>query len=85
MATKTASKAPANKPAHEIRSGAIRAVVWHNSSDKGDWYSVNITRSYKSGEAWKETTQFNRDDLLVVSKLADLAFAWIQAQPAKAE
>lgn len=86
MATKTASKKPANNmPAHEIRSGAIRAVIWHNSSDKGDWYSVNITRSYKSGDTWKETTQFNRDDLLVVSKLADLAFSWVQSQSAKTE
>ncbi|MEZ6153869.1 MAG: hypothetical protein R3C09_27555 [Pirellulaceae bacterium] len=83
MATKTAKTA--NKPAHEIRSGAIRAVIWHNSSDKGNWYSVNITRSYKAGDTWKETSQFNRDDLLAVSKLCDLAFSWIQQQPAKAE
>ena len=79
MATKTTSKT-ANKPAHEIRSGAIRAVIWLNSSDKGNWYSVNITRSYKAGDTWKETTQFNRDDLLVVSKLAELTFGWIQQQ-----
>ena len=81
MASKTTSTTVAkSKPAHEIRSGAIRAVIWRNKSEKGDWYSVNITRSYKTGETWKETTQFNRDDLLVVSKLADLAFGWIQQQ-----
>lgn len=85
MAKSTTSKAAANKPAHEIRSGAIRAVIWHNTSEKGEWYSVNITRSYKAGDEWRETTQFNRDDLLVVSKLADLAFSWIQQQPTKAE
>ena len=81
MASKTTSTTVAkSKPAQEIRSGAIRAVIWRNKSEKGDWFSVNITRSYKTGETWKETTQFNRDDLLTVSKLADLAFGWIQQQ-----
>ena len=76
----TLSKPATNKPAHEIRSGAIRCTVWRNASEKGDWYSVNITRSYKVGDDWKETTQFNRDDLLIVSKLCDLAFGWILQQ-----
>ncbi len=70
----------ANKPANEIRCGAIRCTIWRNASEKGDWFSVNITRSYKSGDEWKETTQFSRDDLPVVSKLCDLAFAWIHQQ-----
>lgn len=81
MAKSTTTTKPAtNKPAQELRSGAIRCTVWRNTSEKGDCYSVNITRSYKSGEEWKETTQFNRDDLPVVSKLCDLAFGWILQQ-----
>lgn len=48
MATKTAKTA--DKAAHEIRSGAIRAVIWHNSSNKGNWYSVEHYRSYKAGD-----------------------------------
>lgn len=75
----TLSKPATNKP-HEIRSGAIRCTIWRNESEKGPWFSVNITRSYKVGDEWKETTQFNKDDLLVVSKLCDLAFGWILQQ-----
>ncbi len=81
MAKSTTTTKPAtNKPAHELRCGAIRCTIWLNSSAKGDWYSVNIIRSYKTGEEWKETNQYSRDDLPVVSKLCDLAFAWIHQQ-----
>ena len=76
----TLTKPAANKPAQEIRSGAIRCTIWRNASEKGDWYSTTITRSFKVGEEWKETSQFNRDDLPVVSKLCDLAFGWILEQ-----
>lgn len=78
-ATKTKQAQPAkNKPVKELRSGAIRATVWLNSSDNGEWYSINITRSYKTAQGdWKESSQFNRDDLAVVSKLADFAYHFI--------
>ena len=80
MATRT--KTQKNRPVHELRSGLIRATIWLNTNgDKSaQWYSVNITRSYRVGDEWKETTQFNRDDLLAVAKLSELAFSWIQQQ-----
>jgi hypothetical protein len=80
MATAKQTKLPLeakNKPVKEFRSGSIRAVVWLNSTDNGEWYSTTLSRSYKSGENWQETNQFNRDDLLVVSKLAELAYHFI--------
>ena len=84
MATATKSNKqaqPANKPLKELRSGNIRAVVWANESENGKWYSITISRSYKtSGGEWKETNQFNRDDLLVVSKLAEFAYQFISSQ-----
>lgn len=80
-ATKSKQAAPANKPVKEFRSGNIRAVVWLNESENGKWYSITISRSYKvSGGEWKETNQFNRDDLLVVSKLAEFAYTFISSQ-----
>ncbi len=77
--SKTTRQAPAtNRPVKEFRSSNIRAVLWLNSSDSGDWYSITISRSYKtSGGEWKETNQFNRDDLLIVSKLSELAYHFI--------
>lgn len=78
----TQTKSPAkNKPVKEFRSGNIRAVVWLNESENGTWYSINLTRSYKiSDGTWKETAQFNRDDLLIVSKLAEIAYHYISTQ-----
>lgn len=81
-ATKTKQAQPAkNRPVKEHRSGAIRATVWLNSSDNGEWYSINITRSYKTAQGdWKEISQFNRDDLLVVPKLSELCYYFIASE-----
>jgi len=69
------------KPIHQIRVGLIRAAVWQNDSeDRVPRFNVSITRAYKQGEEWKESRSFARDDLPVVAKLADLAFAWIVTQ-----
>jgi hypothetical protein len=70
-----------SQPAHKIRSGALQVTIWRNSGDKGNWYSVVPTRSYKQGEdTWKETDSLNFDDLLTMAKLLDLAHTWIMHQ-----
>lgn len=68
----------ANKPIKTIRVGnGVSAQVWENTSkDGGTWLSVTITRSYKDGDKYKDSTSFRRDDLLFVSKAADMAFRW---------
>ena len=70
----------ANQPAHTIRSGAIKVTIWRNEGEKGVWYSVTPSRSYKQGEEWKDSDSFGEDDLLLVSKLVDQAHSWIMAQ-----
>jgi hypothetical protein len=47
-----------SQPAHRIRSGILQVTIWRNSGDKGNWYSVVPTRSYKQGDAWKETSLY---------------------------
>ncbi len=70
------------KPAHEIRLGTIKAVIWKNETEKGIRFGVTLTRIYKADDAWKESTSFGRDDLQVVAKVADLAHTWIFEQKA---
>ncbi len=66
------------KPVHEIRLGKIRAAIWGNGNrESAIWFTVTVTRLYKDDEGWKDSVSFCRDDLPVVSKLMDLAFAWI--------
>ena len=76
---------PANRPAHTIRYGAVRAAIWRNVVDNGNatrpLYCVTFSRSYKDGENhWKESASFGSDDLLVLAKAADEAHTWITQQ-----
>lgn len=74
------------KPVHEIRLGRIRAAIWANTSPDGDvWFNVTVTRLYQDGGQWKDTTTFRRDDLPIVSKAADMAYAWVWDQSELAE
>jgi hypothetical protein len=68
-------------PAHKIRISNLSVTIWRNSSEKGAWYSVNPSRSYKNGDdAWRETDSLGFDDLLIMSKLLDQAHSWIATQ-----
>jgi hypothetical protein len=69
------------KPTHEICLGRIRASIWANQSGGREvWYNVTVSRLYKDGEQWKDAAGFGRDDLPLVAKVADMAYAWIWAQ-----
>ena len=60
------------KPAHKLRDGAIEIAIWKNESDKGPFFSVTPSRSYKKGDEWKESDSYGQDDLLILAKLLDL-------------
>ena len=67
-----------NRPIHEIKLGRIRASIWANRGRRQEvWYSVSLSRVYRDGENWKTTTSFGRDDLPLVAKASDMAYAWI--------
>ena len=69
-----------NQPAHKIRYGVLSVTIWRNTSEKGNWYSVIPSRSYKAGdETWKESDSLGFDDLLTMAKLLDLAHTFIDS------
>ena len=68
------------KPAHEIRLGRVKATIWANETDNGTRHNVSVSRLYKDGDEWKQTTSFGREDLPLVAKVADLAHLWIYEQ-----
>ena len=68
------------KPAHEIRLGRIKATIWENETDNGTRHNVTVSRLYKDGDQWKQTTSFGREDLPLVAKVVDLAHTWIYEQ-----
>lgn len=69
-----------SKPVHEIRFGLIKAAIWHNMTRSGERYNVTLTRLYRNGDVWKESNHLGRDDLLLASKVLDLAHTWIHSQ-----
>lgn len=69
------------EPVHKVQLEHITAAIWANSTKEGRvWFNVTISRSYKDGDQWKDTTTFRRDDLPIVAKAADMAYAWIWEQ-----
>ena len=67
-------------PAHKLRIGSLQATIWRNLAEKGNWYSVKLTRGYKVEEGWRETDNLGSDDLLPAAKLLDLSHTWIMHQ-----
>lgn len=67
------------KPVHEVRMGRIKAAIWENETQSGARHNVTVTRLYKDGDKWKDSSSFGRDDLPVVSKVLDQAHTWIFA------
>lgn len=68
------------RPVYEVRFGRIKAAIWENETENGVRHNVTITRLYRSGDVWKDTTSFGRDDLPLVAKAADIAHTWIFRQ-----
>jgi len=64
------------KPIDRVRLGSVNAAIWRNHSDKGHaHYNVTIERGYKDAKGdWQSTTSFSRDDLLTLSKAAEIAY-----------
>ena len=50
-----------NRPAHEIRYGGIKAVIWRNATSNGVMHNVTLARLYKDGDEWRETSGFNSE------------------------
>lgn len=71
------------RPVHEIRLGRIKAAIWENDTQNGTRHNVTLSRLYKDGDQWKDTTSFGRDDLPLVAKVSDQAHSRIFAQAAQ--
>jgi len=69
------------KPVTEFRLGCIKAVVWENQTqNNGKVFNVTISRLYKDGNQWKDSSSFGRDDLLLAAKVLDMTHTWVCSQ-----
>lgn len=68
-------------PVHRIRIGAVGVAIFENTNERGDkFYNAQFDRSFRSGDKWKHTRGFGKDDLLALAKLSDLTHTWIVEQ-----
>ena len=72
-----------NRPAHEIRMGTVKATIWANETQTGIRHNVTFTRLYKDGDEWKTSDSFGRDELPLLTKVADMAHTWIYQEGRK--
>lgn len=74
-----------NPPVHEIKLGRIRAAIWQNKTESGTRYNATVSRMYKDGSQWKDSTSFGREDLPLVGKVLDMAHTWMYEHNTQAE
>ena len=67
-------------PVFELRRGLIKVRVWRKQTKLTLRHTVTVTRLFRNGDVWKESTHFGRDDLLQAAKVLDLAHTWIYQQ-----
>ena len=72
----------ATRPIHEIRRGLIKVRIWRKRTRDGVRHTVAVTRLFRNGDVWKESTRFGRDDIPLVRMVLDEAHTWIYQQPA---
>lgn len=74
------------RPIHEIRLGKVKAAIWKNDTDSGPRYSISIVRLFKrDDDQWDSSSSFGRDELPLVSKVADMVHTWLYQQSERAE
>lgn len=74
---RTASSSGA-APVQTLRLGRIKASIWENTSEQRTFYNVKFSRLYVDEQKkFHDSDSFGRDDLLLVSKLADLAHTFV--------
>ena len=66
------------RPTATVRIGAVKAAIWGNQAGERTRYNVTFSKSYRDADGqWKTTHSFGRNDLLVLTKVADRAHSCV--------
>jgi len=69
-----------NKPAYQKNDRSLQVTVWRNHSEKGPFYSVEVSRTYKDPAStpdsitYKTSHSFTGDEALRAAHLLTLAY-----------
>ena len=65
----------ANQPTETLRDGSLKATIWKNEGEKGAFFSVNLSRTYKDdGGNYHDSDSFSGSELLRIAHLASQAY-----------
>lgn len=62
------------RPAAILRDGSLKATLWQKQSEKGVFFNVTLSRTYKDGDEYKDSNSFSGAELLRISRLAGKAY-----------
>jgi len=65
------------KPVHEIRRGLLKVRIWRKRTRSGLRHTLAVTRLFRNGHVWKESSRFGRDDIPLLRLLLDEAHTWV--------
>ncbi|MFH1450977.1 MAG: hypothetical protein ABIF92_03275 [archaeon] len=66
-------------PEKKFRAGGVSATIWQNTSEKGNYATVKLSRSYlDKDKAWKETNSFKQTDLPKAVLVLQKAYEYLQ-------
>jgi len=67
------------QPEKKFRAGLVSATVWQNTSEKGTYATVTLSRAYLDKEKnWKDTNSYKATDLPRAVLVLNEAFRYIQ-------
>ena len=69
-------------PERKIRIGYITATIWANQNGNRVFRSVDLQRSYKDGEEWRNSSTFTLSDLPQAIEVLRLAQQHVAEQEA---
>ena len=68
------------QPVHEVRRGLIKVRIWRKRTRSGLRHTVAVSRLFRNGDVWKESSRFGRDDIPLLRLALDEAYTWIYQQ-----
>jgi hypothetical protein len=64
-----------NSPIDTLRDGRLKATIWKNFGDNGNFYTVTLSRSYQDeADNWQDSDSFSGSELLRIAHLASRAY-----------
>lgn len=75
-------------PEKKFRAGGVVATVWKNTQKNKEGkdfevYSINVDRTYKDGDEFKQTSSMKVNDLPKLALVANEAYAYLNLKDEK--